>query len=150
MNWKLLLFGAILFTNSEICFSQVQLDVTQGEIQIQYENLRSTKGNIVVKLYDSSSPKFPDTKSAIAIKTVHVSNENTTVIFNNLPYGKYAFSTFHDENTNGVMDTNIIHFPSEGYAFSNNLKITFGPPSFEKACFLLNQEVKMIQVKLAY
>lgn len=121
-----------------------------GKLVLQYENIKSSEGNVVVKLYDSHSPKYPDTNSAIAIKTIKIKDQQAMVIFDALPYGKYAFTTFHDENSNGIMDTNMIHFPTEGYAFSNNLKITFGPPSFEKASIDLKEAEKAIQVKLTY
>ena len=130
------------------CFAQSQEKT--GQLILQYENLKSSDGNVVVKLYNSHSPKYPDTKSAIAIKTVKIVNKQAKVIFDDLPYGKYAFTTFHDENSNGIMDTNMIHFPTEGYAFSNNVKIMFGPPSFEKASIDLQQAEKIINVKLTY
>lgn len=126
------------------------LKAQTGSLTITYENLESSNGNVMVKLYDSTSPEFPDTKSAIAIKTVKVQNKQAEVKFENLPYGKYAFSTFHDENENGKMDTNRLYFPKEGYAFSNNLKIVFGPPSFEKASFTLNSKAKPILIRLNY
>ena len=139
----------ILFSGMQVyCFAQSQ--AKSGQLIIQYENLKSSDGDVVVKLYNSHSPKYPDTKSAIAIKTVKIVNKQAKVTFDNLPYGKYAFTTFHDENSNGVMDTNMIHFPTEGYAFSNNLKIVFGPPSFEKASIDLTQHEMFIKVKLSY
>lgn len=131
-------------------YAQQVADKPTCKLNIHFENLQSSKGNVVLKLYNSESPKFPDTKSAIAIKTVKIENGKALISFENLPHGKYAYSCFHDENSNGIMDTNMIHFPTEGYAFSNNLKIKFGPPSFEKACFQLNKELHTIKVALAY
>ena len=127
-----------------------QHQMETGKLVITYENLQSSEGNVMLKLYDKNSPKFPDAKSAIAIKTVKIENKQATVIFDSLPYGVYAFTTFHDENENGKMDTNRIYFPTEGYAFSNNLHIVFGPPSFSKASFKLSESVKTIEVKLNY
>ena len=142
----------IVFLSIQVlCFSQSGTSLKKtGQLVIQYENIKSSEGNVVVKLYNSQSPKYPDTKSAIAIKAVKIVNKQARVTFDDLPYGKYAFTTFHDENLNGVMDTNMIHFPTEGYAFSNNLKIMFGPPSFEKASINLHQPEKIINVKLTY
>jgi len=31
--------------------------------------------------------------------------------------------------------------PKEGFGFSNNPKMTFGPPSFEKTIFNLNESI---------
>lgn len=121
-----------------------------GTLILNYNNIQSNEGAIVIKLYDETSPKFPNTKSAILIKTVKMENGKAKIVFENLPFGVYAYTTFHDENSNGEMDTNMIHFPLEGYAFSNNLKITFGPPSFGKASFKLDQKKMNINVQLKY
>jgi uncharacterized protein (DUF2141 family) len=54
-----------------------------------------------------------------------------------LKYGKYAVSVFHDENGNGTVDHNFLHFPAEPLGFSNDfhLGIFAGLPSFEKLQF---------------
>jgi len=122
----------------------------RGSLTLRYNNLVSNKGVVIVKLYDSSSPKFPDTKSAVAIKTAKIARHTATITFDELPYGKYAFTTFHDENINGKMDYNMFHFPTEGYAFSNNLKFIFRPPSFNKASFVLDKDTLEIEVKMNY
>lgn len=143
----LLLFAvSMTFANSKAN----EKEPNKGSFVIHFENLKSSQGNVIVKLYDSKSLKYPDTKSAIAIKTAKIKDQKATITFDNLPYGRYAFTTFHDENSNEVMDTNMIHIPTEGYAFSNNLKIMFGPPSFEKASFELKQESLNIDVKMRY
>jgi len=41
--------------------------------------------------------------------------------------GKYAVSVFHDENSNGKLDTNFLGIPREGVGASNNAKGHFGP-----------------------
>ena len=117
---------------------------------LNFNNLKSDKGHVVVKLYDETSPKFPDTKSAINIVKGVISNGSASIMFNDLPHGTYAFTTFHDENNNGVMDTNFLHLPKEGYAFSNNRKVVFGPPSFKRAGFSMNKETVVIDVKMNY
>ncbi|MBW1643925.1 MAG: DUF2141 domain-containing protein [Deltaproteobacteria bacterium] len=122
----------------------------RGSLTLRYNNLASNKGVVVVKLYDSTSSKFPDTKSAIAIKTANIDQYTATITFDELPYDKYAFTTFHDENINGKMDENIFRFPTEGCGFSNNLKITFALPSFDEASFVLDKDTLDIEVKMYY
>ena len=60
--------------------------------------------------------------------------------------GTYAISLIHDENGNGKLDTRVI-IPREGFGFSRNPAITFGPPKFAAASFgivpgMNNQSVK--------
>jgi uncharacterized protein (DUF2141 family) len=37
--------------------------------------------------------------------------------------GTYAISVFHDENSNGKLDTNLLGIPREGVSASNNRKL---------------------------
>lgn len=55
-----------------------------------------------------------------------------TLRFDNLPSGTYALALIHDENGNGKLDT-VMGIPREGFGFSNNPAIRFGPPSFKSA-----------------
>ena len=52
--------------------------------------------------------------------------------FENLPSGTYALALIHDENGNGKLDT-LMGIPKEGFGFSKNPAIRFGPPSFKSA-----------------
>jgi len=48
-------------------------------------------------------------------------------LFPGVAPGRYAVSVFHDENSNGKMDTNFIGIPREGVGASNNAKGHLGP-----------------------
>jgi uncharacterized protein (DUF2141 family) len=55
--------------------------------------------------------------------------------FTGLRPGTYAISVFHDENSNGKLDTNFLGIPKEGVGASNDAKGHFGPPKFADAAF---------------
>ena len=57
--------------------------------------------------------------------------------FSNLTTGEYALAIYHDENSNGKLDSNFLGMPTEDYVFSNYATGNFGPPSFEDAKFTL-------------
>lgn len=54
--------------------------------------------------------------------------------FDDLPTGDYAIALIHDENSNNKLDT-AFGIPLEGFGFSRNPVIRFGPPSFAAAEF---------------
>lgn len=56
------------------------------------------------------------------------------ITFLALPSGQYAVAAIHDENRNARLDT-IARIPREGFGFSRNPAIRFGPPSFDQARF---------------
>jgi uncharacterized protein (DUF2141 family) len=72
------------------------------------------------------------------------------VIFKDLKPGEYALAIHHDENTNKSMDTNFFGLPLEGYGFSNNARVFFGPPSFEAAAFKVGDGNSWISLKVVY
>ncbi len=56
------------------------------------------------------------------------------VRFEGVPHGTYALAVIHDENDNGKLDT-FMGMPREGFGFSRNPGIGFGPPRFTSASF---------------
>jgi uncharacterized protein (DUF2141 family) len=53
----------------------------------------------------------------------------------------------HDENDNKKMDTNFIGIPKEDFGCSNNATGFMGPPKYEDAKFML-EENKTIDIKI--
>ena len=76
-----------------------------------------------------------------------IENKKSVVIFKNLPRGEYAVSFVHDENDNKKMDTNFLGIPKEDYGCSNNATGFMGPPKYEDAKFML-EENKSINIKI--
>jgi uncharacterized protein (DUF2141 family) len=69
--------------------------------------------------------------------------------FSGLPQRGYALAIIHDENSNAKLDT-IAGIPREGYGFSRNAAVRFGPPRFDAARFMLAGDAEMQQVKMRY
>ncbi|MBI2367370.1 MAG: DUF2141 domain-containing protein [Deltaproteobacteria bacterium] len=55
--------------------------------------------------------------------TIDVDGQSVTWKLNDVSYGDYGVAVFHDENSNGKMDKNLLGMPLEPYGFSNNLRI---------------------------
>ena len=92
---------------------------------------------MMVALYNTAEawnggPPVASTKDSVTGETVRV-------IFANLEAGDYAVMLFHDANSNGELDSNMLGIPSEGYGFSNNVG-RFGKPDFEEAMFTVTGE----------
>ena len=119
-----------------------------GKLEISVEGIEKNKGKILLAIYESEKG-FPSGHEQ-AIKSLEgvPQNGKCKFIISDLKTGKYAFSLFHDLNGDKKLNTNMIGIPKEGYAFSNNAKGKFGPPSFQDAAFQLKdntlQQIKMI------
>ncbi len=77
-----------------------------------------------------------------------IESDQVEFLFSGLGEGTYAISIFHDENDNGKLDSNFIGIPSEPYAFSNNAKGMFGPPSFDQCKFEVKGGAQKIVISL--
>lgn len=119
-------------------------------LKIEFTNLSSVKGDILYLLF-SSSKGFPDkeNKSFRQGKITASQAAMNGLSLDGIPPGEYALSVFHDENSNAKMDTNFMGIPKEGFAFSKNPRVIFGPPSFEKTKFSIQNE-RLIKLKFVY
>jgi len=107
--------------------SRLSLNITGYEVQ---------DGQIMVALY-ADGQNFNDEAKPFRDAKVRVSGPETSVVFNNLPVGEYAFKIYHDENGNGELDTDMLGIPSEAYIFSNNASDPFSAPAWEESKFVL-------------
>ena len=104
-------------------------------IHVEIDGLRNDKGQVVCALF-SSAGDFPKKRrqSHCAHHVRHLAWACGLRI-SRRPSGTYAVSVFHDENSNGKMDTNFMGIPREGVGASNDAQGHFGPPKFDAAAF---------------
>jgi uncharacterized protein (DUF2141 family) len=111
---------------------------SQNVLHVQLEGFRSNNGKAHCTLFGSQSPDaFPrDTKRALKeAETTSIKSSNAIVDFTGIAPGKYAIVCYHDENSNGKFDMNMIGMPKEGYCFSNSVKPIFSAPNFDECSF---------------
>lgn len=114
-----------------------------GVLNVQVIGLRHDRGVVRVALFNSAT-SWDDTKgrhSGHALQTLAATIESGTARFSftGLPYGTYALKAFHDEDRSGKLYTGMFGIPKVDVAFSNNVSIRRGAPSFAKASFQVNQ-----------
>ena len=74
----------------------------------------------------------------------------TTACFALTAPGYYAVALFHDENGDHHLNTNALGIPTEGYGFSNNPTLYFGPPDLGKVRFSLHPGDNAVAVRMKY
>lgn len=95
--------------------------------------VRNRKGHLGCALYNSAEG-FPDSHTAaFRQRWLTIDGPSVDCSFDRLPPGSYAFAIFHDENDNGLFDSDRIGFPREGWATSNNARHLLRSPSFEES-----------------
>lgn len=120
----------------------------QHELQVEFRNVKSTQGALLVAVYDRSE-NFMNPEKACAKKIIQIKNTGSLkVSLGHLPPGQYALSCFHDLNGNGVLDTNVFGYPQEPYGFSNNARPKFRAPTWQESVFTLSAENTFVSVSL--
>ena len=127
-------------------FSSFALTVAQEKetvnLTIEVTATKYNKGQVLLALYHNKNEYM---KKSYKSSMVMVENGKALIQFDKLEKGEYAFSLFHDLNNNKKLDSNLFGIPKEPYAFSNNRRGRFGPPSYEKVKFNIthNQHIKV-------
>ena len=119
-----------------------------ASLEIDVIKLRSQKG--VLRICLTARPQsFPDCKNDAQAVTRSVPATQTVVTFEGLAHGNYAVAIIHDENGNSKLDT-LMGIPREGFGFSRNPAIGFGPPRFDAARFAVGGTPVPQQVRMRY
>lgn len=105
-----------------------------ASVAVSLEGMRNHKGLVQACL--TSDPKaFPNCDKDPAAHRLTINGAQTApLVFEHVHPGRYAISLLHDENGNGRVDK-MLMMPKEGFGFSRNAPVRFGPPSFGSAAF---------------
>ncbi|MBB4838052.1 MULTISPECIES: DUF2141 domain-containing protein [Sphingomonas] len=121
---------------------------TGGPLEIEMTGLRSAKG--VVRLCLVQDPgDFPDCRDGRGALKRTLPAANPRIRLEGLPVGDYAIAVIHDANGNSKLDT-MLGIPREGFGFSRNPAIRFGPPRYKDARFTLGADAQRQQVRIRY
>lgn len=121
-------------------------DKKNNELTVIVKGIEGTEGQIAIGLYDKEDDWGEEPFLGAYVK---IFGDTISYTFKDLPKGTFAIAIYHDENMNEKLDKGLFKIPKEGYAFSNNVFGSFGPPEFEKTSFLLDGNIE-IEIKLKY
>lgn len=139
LNWLFILSFLAIDLNT-------QNQGTETILQVKHAN--SEEGWIRVLVF-SSDKGFPDQiEKAFRNYSIKPKNKSIELDLSDLPEGIYAIAAIHDEDGNGKLTTNSFGYPSEKYGFSNNPKVYFSKPSFEKVAIQIGKNTKRILINL--
>lgn len=141
MNYFLLLVS-LFFTLETLGQS------TQTNLQVSISGASIDAGSIRILVFSKPSG-FPDqVKQAVRSISLPPKSGKASFKLTDLPAGTYAIGVIHDQDNNGKLSTNAVGYPTEKFGFSNNPKVYFGPPSFEKAAFVLGKTALSLEIDL--
>lgn len=115
-------------------------------LTIHIPNIIEVKGRIQVGLYDNKD-NFPKEGKEFKRYFIKVDSKDLKFTLNDIPSGDYAIALYHDANSDGTCNSNLIGIPTESYGFSNNIKPFLSAPSFSATKFNLSKD-RTITIKL--
>jgi len=142
-----LLAGVLLLPVGTLPQSQAP---AANAIRVEINGLRNDKGQVQCALYSSAEgfPKRADKAAAGVIAPI--TDKRAVCEFLGAAPGTYAVSVFHDENSNGKLDTNFMGIPREGVGASNGARGHLGPPKFDAAAFRFQGGRLELKITIAY
>ena len=125
--------------------------IVRGTIKVTVLGVHNSDGDVKCALFNSEDGFPMDPSKAIQRVSGQIQNGQAVCNFIKvLPGDDYAVAVFHDENGNGVLDTNFLGIPKEGVGASNDASSTFGPPKYAEAKFKYSGGVQPVTIHLNY
>lgn len=111
-------------------------------LTVKVTGVEEDQGQIFLSLFTSESNYL---KQPVISRNFPVENNDEMKLeMNGLGEGIYAVSVFYDQDGDGKMKKGFMGIPKEPVGFSNNVKGTFGPPSFEETSFQLETDMEIV------
>ena len=119
---------------------EIPNDINQEttNIQLLVSGFNNTNGQLAIAIFNNSN-SFASESETYMDSTLTVTDDEMTILIEDINPGTYAISIFHDENENGELDVNWIGMPQEGFGFSNNPSIGFSAPTYDECNFTIEE-----------
>ncbi len=120
--------------------------VNNGNLIVRIKGISDDEGKIMIAL--NNSPENYRAGAPFRGLAGKISNGMSEVIIENIPFGEYAIKGFHDQNSNGELDSNMLGIPTEGYCFSNNARGNYGPALYKDAKFTFSVNNQVVELNI--
>ena len=118
------------------------------DLTVKVNAIQNNKGLIEFALYKNPAV-FTQAGKTYRLARMDAKAPEVKFQFTNLEATNYAVVVYHDVNSNKICDKNFFGVPTEGYAFSNNVRPNLSVPSFEDCSFKFQQD-RNVSIKMVY
>jgi len=131
-----------------ILFFILTTQAQTAKISVEVENIRSLEGSIKLGVFDKVH-NYRTKSNPFLRASQAVTDSVANFVFDDVPLGRYAIATYHDENGDDTLNTKKLGIPIEGIGFSGKFNSRIKPPDFVLADFRLKSDTT-ISIKLIY
>jgi len=114
-------------------------------VLVNIHDITTIEGNIRAQVYSDKEEEFLEKGKKLVRIEAPVTDASQSLCVPLPSVGNFSLVILHDKNANGKAD-----FFSEGFGFSNNPKLRFGPPDVEDATFVAAAGVTEMDINLKY
>lgn len=119
-----------------------EAEIETGTVIIEVVGFESSEGQVVVALFSTDEWGFPPNPNQAEINlSGEISNLAVRLEASNIPEGEYVAMAFHDENSNGQIDSDEAMI-----GFSGTSQEQQGPPVFENMSFNHSGNVSTVRL----
>lgn len=124
-------------------------DSLHGKLTIIIKGIEKIVGNMNVAMYNNYK-SFANKETPFRGAVMPIIDYTIIVTFDSVPKGVYSVAVFQDEDKNGILKTNNLGIPVEGYGFSNNVPGAMRPPDYAQTKFVYSGKNKAIIINMVY
>ena len=117
-----------------------------ADLRVTLAGFEETTGGVRVALFASAEDFAADRPFAGQFR--RLTTDTVELVFTGLAPGRYGIITFHDQNENEKLDSNLVGMPSEPLGFSKNARGRFGPPAFDDFAVQLGEDDISLEILL--
>mgnify|MGYP006286230933 CR=1 FL=1 len=147
MNRLLTLCAILLFTHLNLRAQEVSKVTAENTsaFTLVIKGYDKIEGEIRIAMFNSKEKYTKDPVHAVVLPVIA---DSLVWAVDDLPHGEYAIAVYHDKNTNGKLDTNLLGIPKEQYGFSNDARGRFGPAKWNSAKFRFPNTLSSLTIKI--
>ncbi|OJW35272.1 MAG: hypothetical protein BGO54_03795 [Sphingobacteriales bacterium 46-32] len=140
-------FFSALFSFILLC--SYSFSYGQGSMQtVVLSGLGKKQGTLYIAWYNTEV-NFKKQSTPVFTRSLAVDEqEQVSVVFENIPAGRYAIAVLLDQDGNKKMSTNLLGIPREKYGFSNNVYPAFRAANWKEASFELKNTDGEIRIRM--
>lgn len=136
-----------MFVHEIVQAQEVSYQEEFSSFELTIEGIPEAKGEIRIAVFNSEA-SYNEKEEPIHAVVLPVNGQTLIWDDEKLAYGDYAIAVYHDKNTNGELDSNILGIPKEAYGFSNNARGRFGPASWKDAHFTISSSSYSMSIQV--
>jgi uncharacterized protein (DUF2141 family) len=137
-----------LFALAALGLLTASAPLPSASLRVEVEGLRDHKGALMFCLTRRVETFLDCDKDPHSVHAI-IAASGGAVEFEHLAPGDYALLLLHDANRNGKLDKRF-GIPREGFGFSNNPAMRFGPPTASQVTFVVPAGASTQVVRMKY